>query len=73
MSTIWCDKLQGATLSLLSFVMGTNAEFFLLEVVMFLGSSENKVVDIKAGRYVEAGVIELADLVFCKSQRCLII
>ena len=45
MSTIRCEKLQGTTLSLsLSFVMGANAEFFLLEVIMFLGSSENKVV-----------------------------
>ena len=74
MSTIRCDKLQGAELSLWSVIHdGQQCRIFLSGGCHVPGELREQSCLIRAGRCTLARVIELADYVYCKSERCLII
>ena len=69
MPTIQCDELQGTTFSLSSVVHdGYQPRSFLSGGRQVPGELREQSCLLTAGR-----VIELADHVFCKSERCFII
>ena len=74
MSIIRCDQIKGTTLSLSSVIHdGYQCRIFLSGGCHVPGELREQSCLITAGRYKLKSVIELADHVFCKSERCLII